>query len=542
MVIGLESEMNGHVEDMHAALGGKVEKDVLLKDLELYVNQYRVTVPSAKRSIVKKYGGDPDTLSMGVEKSVADISAGENGVDASGRVIYANVKEIEIEGKKRILLSGLLEDATGSIPFTIWDYDKPEIRRGDAISIRNAYATSYRDRPQLNMSSRSKILIRERIENWAREPKKMKDVGPNEADAMVVGKIISITPKSIMSNGREVNIHYGLIGDETKTLRFTAWKDFGLSKGDVVSISGAYTRERNGEIQLNLSERTEVEKQAGTEIPSVARFGNPRKCTIMELRDGMGNVTVSGRLISVERREIETQGRRSVMFSGTLADETGSIAFTGWREFQYSAGQSITISGAYVRSWKGIPQLKFDEKSEVAAETREIAVTEDKPHCFEIGALAERGGAMDATVSGTIIEIRPGTGFLFRCPQCGRATRAAECRTHGKVDGVPDFRISAVVDDGSGSMTVGFNRELSEALSGMTLDAVRKRTEATLSQEAVISDISEKMLFARMDVNGNVFSDDFGLSMTCRKASISAAEVKEKASALYQEVIQSLGM
>ncbi len=534
--------MNSHVEDMHAALGGKVEKDVLLKDLELYVNQYRVSLPSAKRSIVKKYGGDPDALSMGVEKNLAEISAGENGLDTSGRVVYASTREIDVEGQKRVLLSGLLEDATGSMPFTVWDYGKTEIRKGDIISVRNAYATSYRDRPQLNMSSRSKIVIKERIENWSREPKKMKDIGPNDADVTTVAKIISITPKKIVSNGRDMNIHYGLIGDETKTLRFTAWKDFGLSKGDVVKLSGAYSRERNGEIQLNFSERTAVEIATDVDLPSVARFGTPRKCTIMELRDGMGNVTVTGRIINVERKEIETQGRKSVMFSGTLADETGRIAFTGWRDFPHSEGQSVTISGAYVRSWKGIPQLKFDEKSEIAAEMKAVAIREEGSQSFDIGALAERGGAMDATVSGTIIEIRPGTGFIFRCPQCGRATRAGECRTHGRVEGVPDFRISMVVDDGTGSMTVGLHRELSEALTGMTLDDARKRAEETLSQDAVISDVAEKLLFARMNFNGNVFSDDFGLSMTCRNASRSTADVKEKASALYQEVIQSLGM
>ena len=541
-MIYLESEMNKHVDDMHAALGGKIEKEVLQKDIELYVNQYRVSIPSAKRSIVKKYGGDPDSLSAGVERSLAEISTGENGIDAGGRVIYANVKEIEIGGAKRILLSGLLEDATGSMPFTIWDYDKPEIRKGDIISVRNAYTTSYRERPQLNMSSRSKILIKERIENWAREPKKMKDIGPNEVDVLATGKIISVTAKRITSNGREIDIHYGLIGDETKTLRFTSWKDFGLSKGDVVRVSGAYSRERNGEIQLNLSERTEVGKTSDIEIPSVARFGTPRKCNIMELREGMGNVTVTARIISVERREIETQGRKSIMFSGTLADETGRISFTGWRDFPHTEGQSVTVSGAYIRSWKGVPQLKFDEMSEIVSETKEVAVPAQGSSVFDIGALAERGGAMDASVCGTVIEIRQGTGFLFRCPQCSRATKLGECITHGQVEGVPDFRIRMVVDDGTGSMTVSLNRELSETLTGLSLDAVRKKAELTLSQDAVVADVSAKLLFARMDVNGNVFSNDFGLSMNCRGAAPDSADVKEKASTLYQEVIQSLGM
>ncbi len=526
---------------MYGVLGGKVEREVLKNDLELYVKQYRVSLPSAKRSIVKRYGGDPDSLSVGVEKNIAEILSGESGVDTSGTVVYSEQKEIEIDGKKRRLLSGLLEDATGSIPFTIWDFEGETIAKGDSVSIRNAYTTAYRDRPQLNISSRSRIWVRERIENWAREPKKIASIGGNEVSVDFVGKIVSVTPKRIVSKGREIDIHYGLIGDETKTVRFTAWKDFGIVKGDVVSIKGAYTRERNGEIQINLSERTTVEKLTGTIIQSVARFGEPRKYNITDLRDGMGNVTVSGKLLKSEKKEIQHNGQTVTMYSGMIADSTGKIAFTGWRTFPYSEGQSVTISGAYVRSWKGVPQLKFDEKSEISISESDVSAEEGNTK-FEIGSLEERGGAVDATVGATVTDIRQGTGLVLRCPVCSRGLKAGECRVHGSVSGVPDFRIRLVVDDGTGSMTVNLNRELSEALSGFTLEDVRKRSEVTLSQDAVIADISSKLLFSRLLFTGNVYSDDFGLNMSCREVKTDNCEVIEMATQLYQKVIQSLGM
>jgi replication factor A1 len=538
----VESDIEKHVEDMYGVLGGKVERDVLRSDMELYVNQYRVSIPSAKRSIVKRYGGDPDALSIGVEKSIAEIAAGENGVDTSGRVVYAEKREIEIDGKKRVLLSGMLEDATGGIPFTIWDFAGPDISRGDLISIRNAYTTVYRERPQLNISSRSRVWVREKIEQWTRQPKKISEISGNEMDATFVGKIVSWNKKRIMSKGKEIEIGYGLVGDETKTVRFTAWKDFSLAKGDVVSISGAYTREREGEVQVNLSERTEIKKMEGYAIPSVARFGEPRKCTIAELRDGMGNVTVSGRIVRVERKEIMHNGQAVTMFSGLLADGTGKIAFTGWRDFAFTEGQDVRISGAYVRAWKGIPQLKFDEKSEVAAAEEEIKLQDGGSIPQEIGALAERGGAVEANVRSTVIEVRQGTGLVLRCPQCSRTLRAGECRTHGAVQGFPDFRIRLIVDDGTGSLTVNMPRELSEKITGMTLEEIRKRAETTLNQDAVIADITSKLLFSRLRLSGNVSADDFGLSMSCKSAEFENGEIIDEAAALYQEVIQSLGM
>ncbi len=538
----MESELKKHIEDMFSVLGGKVEKETLEKELNVFVGDYKVSIPSAKRSIVKKYGGDPDALSIGVEKNIADIVSGEGSVDVSGRVVYATPREITVNSEKKRILSGLLEDGTGSIPFTIWDFASQEVERGDLIAFRNAYTTSYRDRPQLNVSSKSRFWIREKAADWKREARKIKEIQPNDSNVLLEGKIISVATRMINSKGEQKEIHYGLVGDETKTVRFTAWKDFGLSKGDVVRVDGAYSRERNGELQLNFSERSTVEKLADREIGSVARFGVPRVCRISELREGMGNITVTGRLLSVSEKEIEVQGLTKSMVSGVLADETGKVAFTGWRDFEFKEGDTVRISGGYVRAWKGVPQLKFDDKSEVMKEETELVVAAAAAAPYSIEELEERGGAMDARVAATIIEVRQGTGLVFRCPQCSRTLKLGECRLHGAVEGLADFRVRLVADDGTGSLFVNFNRELSENTTGMSLDTVRKKTEQTLSQEAVIGDIASKVLFKTMALTGNVFSDDFGLNMYASSAEFIIPDVKAKAVRLFQEVIQTLGM
>lgn len=538
----MESDLEKHIEDMFSVLGGKVEKDALAKELKLFVDDYKVSIPSAKRSIVKKFGGDPDALSIGVEKSIADIVAGENAVDVSGRVVYATPREITASGEKKRILSGLIEDSTGSLPFTIWDYTSGDVERGDLVAFRNAYTTSYRERPQLNVSSKSRFWVREKAEEWVREARKIKDITPNESNILMEGKVISVAGRTINSRGEEKEIHYGLIGDETKTVRFTAWKDFGLNKGDVIRVEGAYSRERNGELQLNFSERSTVEKLKDREIGSVARFGTPRSCKISELREGMGNLTVTGKIVSSSEKEIEVQGQTKSMVSGILADETGKVGFTGWRDFEFSEGDTVRITGAYVRSWKGVPQLKFDDKSEVSLEEKEIAVAAGSYTSYAIDALEERGGAMDASVDATIIEVRQGTGLISRCPECKRTMKLGECRIHGSVEGVPDFRVRLVVDDGTGSLFVNLNRELAEKLTGYTLESVRKRMEQVMSPEAVAAEIGTKVLFRTGVFSGNVFSDDFGLNMYAAAADLFEADVKEKAVKLFQDAIVSLGM
>lgn len=535
----MESELDKHIDDVYAALGGKVDRKELEKELHMFVEEYRVSIPSAKRSLVKKHGGDPDALTLGTDRNICDLGAGQSGIDVTGRVVQVNHKEVSVSGEKKSVLAGILEDSTGSVEFTIWEPGLLSVDAGDVISVRNGYTTEYRQRVQLNVSSRSKWWVREKGEGWSREPRKIKDIGANEQNVCFEGKIISISSREVETAGGKVEIHYGLIGDEEKTLRFTAWKDYGLKKGDVIRVDGAYARERNGEIQLNIGERATV-NHIERKIESVARYGLPRTCTVAELRDGMGNVTVVCRVLSVSRKELERDGRKSVMYSGTVADETGKISFTGWRDFPFGEGDTVRISGAYVRSWKGIPQLKFDEKSEVSKERAEIRT--DSVASYNIEALEERGGALDATVQGTVVEIRQGTGLVLRCPQCGRATRLGECRMHGAVEGQADFRVRAVLDDGTGSITVNFGREIAEKLTGLTLEEVKQTAEKAMDNGAVALAVSRKLLFSILSVRGNVNSDEFGLNMNATSYSFAEPDIRKLASELFSEITQQAGM
>jgi len=67
----------------------------------------------------------------------------------------------------------------------------------------------------------------------------------------VLCRVLHISPKDITVKGENKKIFYGILGDESGSIPFTAWNDFELEKGDVVEISNAYTREWQGETKLN---------------------------------------------------------------------------------------------------------------------------------------------------------------------------------------------------------------------------------------------------------------------------------------------------
>ncbi|KAA0001370.1 MAG: hypothetical protein FE048_05565 [Thermoplasmata archaeon] len=76
--------------------------------------------------------------------------------------------------------------------------------------------------------------------------KKLKDIKVNERNIITVAKVIAIDEREVEVRGEKRKIYRGLLGDETAILPFTAWKDFGLQKGDVIKIRNAMHRAVNG--------------------------------------------------------------------------------------------------------------------------------------------------------------------------------------------------------------------------------------------------------------------------------------------------------
>ncbi|MDD5779030.1 MAG: hypothetical protein PHU95_06250, partial [Candidatus Thermoplasmatota archaeon] len=88
--------------------------------------------------------------------------------------------------------------------------------------------------------------------------KKLAEVQPGDRRLQVTGKIVAIEKWEVEVRGEQRTIFRGLIGDDTEVLPFTAWKDFGLQSGDVVTLKNAYANEWSGQARLNISEWTEV--------------------------------------------------------------------------------------------------------------------------------------------------------------------------------------------------------------------------------------------------------------------------------------------
>jgi replication factor A1 len=363
------------------------------------------------------------------------------------------------------------------------------------------------------------------------ERKLISNLQPNEKSVHLLCRVVAINPKEISVKGENRKIFYGIFEDESGTIPFTAWNsELNVEKGDVVEVSNAYTREWQGSVQLNLGDRVGISKTDKEKLPKSAF--KPKELKVKDLRSGIGSVDISARIIEINEREVVVDGETKKVFSGTLADETGKAQFTSWHDYNIKKGDVFRISGGYVKSWKGIPQLTFDNRAKVKKldndKVPKASVEFIKMPIYELN---EKRGALDVEVEGDVIEIRPGSGIILRCPECNRTLQNEECNIHGKVQGIKDLRLKLVIDDGTGSISSVLKRELTENLIDKTFEDCTKTDEASL-----LEDLNKKLFAHKISIRGNALGDEFGTNMIAKDSELLDINIGDEAKKLSESL------
>lgn len=361
------------------------------------------------------------------------------------------------------------------------------------------------------------------------------DLLPDQNNIHLLCRIITINPKDITVKGESRKIFYGILGDESGTVSFTAWKDFEIEKGDVLEISNAYTKEWQGDTKINLGDRAKIEKTDESRLPESSL--EPREYKLRDLRSGLGAVEVTARILDVNKREVEVDGEKKTVYSGVIGDETGKAQYTSWHDFSLKEGDVLKISGGYIKSWKGIPQLTFDEKAVVEKmSTSMISKKDVATQKLPLYMLVERRGALDVEVEGTVIEIRKGSGLVYRCPECNRVLQEEKCMVHGDVKGKLDLRMKLVIDDGTGTVGGIIGKDVTERLLGKKLVDLKKIVEKADGGNRIVEDMNEVLFARRIFLRGNALGDEFGTTVIAKDAGFVDFNVEAESDRLFQEL------
>ena len=497
-------------------------------------------------------------VSAGVKMKIADLTGSEPSVDLEVKAIVAERKTVAIRGESREIISGIVGDETGTAQFTVWNAVGVDMADGCCYALKGAYTKLWNDQVQVNIGNRGTVepIDKDIVTTSAPviqpkpavqapgEKKKIGELTGSESNVDILAKVISAEKKDVTIKGEPRTIISGVLGDETGSASFTAWEggSLDMETGCVYLVSNAYTKLWNDRVQINLGNRCTVTKEdveiSAAEPKPIAYSSSVAK--ICDLREGIGSVTVSGKILSVENRTINSRGEDKQVWSGLIADETGKIQFSAWNDFGLAEGDAVRIENAYIRGWKGIPQLNIGDRSAVdkiddTFGDLSAAAASQKT----VGEITRTGGGLDMSVTGTVLDIRAGSGIIKRCPECKRSILSNECLTHGTVEPVADLRMKIIIDDGTGAMGAIVNRDVTEKLTGISLSDAQEYA-AENGESSVPKLLGERILMRNVTFRGNVMSDEYGPSMIVTDAAPEDRDINAEAEKLLGEVQEAL--
>ncbi len=179
----------------------------------------------------------------------------------------------------------------------------------------------------------------------------------------------------------------------------------------------------------------------------------------------------------------------SIAQVGLLGDESGAIKFTSWATANLpilQEGRSYSIRSVVTKSWQGRFSVSLNKATSIAPLDEEIAV-----------------GRAETEIQGAIIDVQSGSGLIKRCPECNRVIVKGYCAEHGKVSGVYDLRVKGVLDNGDVVTDVLFNRELTERLTGITLEDAKEMAIEALDHNVVADRIKSLVIGRYYVLRGN---------------------------------------
>ncbi len=178
----------------------------------------------------------------------------------------------------------------------------------------------------------------------------------------------------------------------------------------------------------------------------------------------------------------------SIAQVGLIGDDTGAIKFVSWSKAELpliEEGRSYEFENVVTDSWQGRFSIKLNRTSKIMELEEDIEV---------------RGQEVETV--GALINVQDGSGLIKRCNECNRMLVKGVCAIHGKVEGIYDLRIKAVIDDGISAQDVLLPREITEQITGITLDEAKSLAAESLDPSIITSKIKEMLLGRYYSVRG----------------------------------------
>ncbi len=349
--------------------------------------------------------------------------------------------------------------------------------------------------------------------------KKLNEIKEEIQDIEVIAKVLSLSEKERNSEKGNSVYHYGLLGDETGVMPFTAWNISSIVKEkDVIGIKRAYSKKYNDKIRIYFDDKTEFVLKPEIEM-DVKRTYTYEK--IRNLGSGEKFVALEGILHDEKDREFDSNGEKRKVFSYVIEDDTGSVRLSSFGR-KLPMGKGLRIEGVKIDEFNGRINASVGEK----AEFHEIEFQIETGSKFAyISEIANPIGGI--YIVGFPISLGEKSGLIKRCKECKKKIDDERCETHPESGFYYDIFAYFTVDDGTGFISVTSGLESIKAITKIKDEDLTNERRPPLKKE-IHERIENSIMGKALKIEGNISKNTMGMSI--RASSISVVSVDENKS------------
>jgi len=179
---------------------------------------------------------------------------------------------------------------------------------------------------------------------------------------------------------------------------------------------------------------------------------------------------------------------------GLLGDSSGTLKFTKWAKSDLPTleeGQVYRFGNLVTDEYEGRYSVKLNRTTSIEPLDEDLEVGDD-----------------DVEIEGALVDVQSGSGLIKRCPEddCTRVLQNGRCTEHGEVEGAFDLRIKGVLDDGEQVYEVLFDKDATEALTGISIEEAKDMAMDALDTTVVADEMRDIVLGRYYRVVGPTFN------------------------------------
>nr|QNO43462.1 hypothetical protein CLKNEPOO_00001 [Methanosarcinales archaeon ANME-2c ERB4] len=481
-------ETSEQIRKRFLELNVDIELPEIERRLSDLTERFKVPIAEAERSVVSYFLRERGikredyygTLQGAASSTrIADINQSEQWIN-----LHAKVVQLWDSTSPAIDQVGLIGDETGTIKFVKWTKSNlPALVEGKSYSLENMTTDEWEGRFSVKMNRTTRIQeLDEEVETPDQESQLITIDSINECD-----KWVNLRAKvtQLWDSEHESIDQIGLIGDETGMIKFVKWAKSelpALVEGKSYSFENLTTDEFEERFSVKFNKSSSIkELDVDIETPD-------REAQLVEI----DSITESNKWINLHAKVVQLweSEHESIDQIGLIGDETGTIKFVKWAKSELPAlveGKSYSFENLTTDEFEERFSVKFNKGSSIKELDEDIEV-----------------GFSATEFTGAMVHIQDGSGLIRRCPMCNRALMKGTCMEHGNVDGIHDLRIKAVLDNGTMVQEALFNREITESISGITLEDAKEMAVDALDQSVVQDEMKKRLLGRYYTMSGSI--------------------------------------